>query len=122
MQLLLIWAKGEWTLPEVPVTATKNVCSQTKIGNRMRKNALGNAPGGVIDTVKNHPRHDPGKNIVMLQSEEDADGNKWEQAEPPDRDCHEVSVDQVAQQERSPEQLLHDRHNDHRTSDSDDNH
>ena len=65
----------EWHLPELPIATPKNVYGKAEVRYGMGQDAMSNAFGGIIDVVKNQPRHDPCENIVVLQTEKDGDSN-----------------------------------------------
>ena len=60
----------------MPIPCFEDIASKTEVGYGMGKDAMGNAFRVVIDAIKNHSRHDPSKNVVMFQAEQDTYSDK----------------------------------------------
>ena len=101
-------------LPEIPEPAPEDIEAQAEIGDGMSENTVRDTAGSVEQQAVSDTGHDTGEDQVMLHTEEQRPDDERGQAVGADTDTQEVGVDDIAQQEGTPEQLLHEGHDEHR--------
>ena len=101
---------GPRSLPEMPVPAPEDIESQTQVGDGVGEDAVQNTARLVEQQAVSNPGHDSGEDQMMLEAEQQRADKEGGEAIGPDSDAQEVRVDNVAQEEGTPEQLLHERH------------